>query len=243
MGRFLLSLFAVLLIVAAVLAAAFVLYYQPQTKALEDARQEASLLAQERAALNGRVSDLEHLLDEVRAESEELEAAVQAKEATLAELQSTQDELVAELEQEIADGQIRVRRLRGQLRVDMVDEILFDSGEATLKPEGRTVLKKIASVLANANRTIQVQGHTDNVPIQGRLAERFPTNWELSATRAVNVVRFLHEEAGLDPTTLSATGLSEYRPSESNDTDSGRQKNRRIEILLVPPYEADPEQN
>ena len=240
MSRFLLSLLAVLLTVAAVLAAAFVLYYQPQTKELEDARQDASL-AQERAALNSRVSDLEHLLDEVRAESEELEAEVQAKEAVLAELQSTQDELVAELEQEIADGQIRVQRLRGQLRVDMVDEILFDSGEATLKPEGQTVLEKVASVLAKANRTIQVQGHTDNVPIQGRLAERFPTNWELSATRAVNVVRFLHEKAGLDPTTLSATGLSEYRPSESNDTDSGRQKNRRIEILLVPPYEPDPE--
>ena len=241
MSRFLLSLLAVLLIVAAVLAAAFVLYYQPQTKQLEDARQEASLLAQERAVLKGRVSDLEQLLDEIRAESEELEAAVHDKEEALAELQSTQDDLVAELEQEIADGQIRVQRLRGQLRVDMVDEILFDSGKATLKPEGQTVLKKVASVLANANRTIQVQGHTDNVPIQGRLAERFPTNWELSAARAVNVVRFLHEKAGLDPTTLSATGLSEYRPSESNETDSGRQKNRRIEILLVPPYEPDPE--
>ena len=98
MDRFLLGLFAVLLIVTAVLAAAFVLYYQPQTRELEDARQDASRLAQERAALNGRVSDLEHLLDEIRAESEELEAKVQAKEAILAELQSTQDEL----EQEIA---------------------------------------------------------------------------------------------------------------------------------------------
>lgn len=181
MGRFLLSLLAILLIVAAVLAAAFVLYYQPQTKELEDARREASLMAHERADLNSRVADLEHLLDEVRAESEELEAEVQAKEAVLAELQSTQDELVAELEQEIADGQIQVQRLRGQLRVDMVDEILFDSGQATLKPEGQAVLEKVASVLANANRVIQVQGHTDNVPIEGRLAERFPTNWELSA--------------------------------------------------------------
>ena len=198
-------------------------------------------MAHERADLNSRVADLEHLLDEVRAESEELEAEVQAKEAVLAELQSTQDELVAELEQEIADGQIQVQRLRGQLRVDMVDEILFDSGQATLKPEGQAVLEKVASVLANANRVIQVQGHTDNVPIEGRLAERFPTNWELSAARAVNVVRFLQETANLDPTMLSASGLSEYRPRESNDTDSGRQKNRRIEILLVPPFEPEPD--
>ena len=150
---------------------------------------------------------------------------------------------MSKLEQEIASGQIQVQRLRGQLRVDMVDEILFDSGEATLKPEGQTVLEKVASVLADANRIIQVQGHTDNVPIKGRLAERFPSNWELSAARAVNVVRFLHEKAGLDPRTLSATGLSEYRPRESNESEAGRQMNRRIEILLVPPFEPSPELN
>lgn len=241
MGKWLLGLLAIVLIVAAALAAAYLLYYQPLEQDLEDARREASLLAQERSTLSSRVSDLEHMLGELRTESAELEAQVEAKEAQLAELQATQDELVSELEQEIADGQIQVQRLRGQLRVDMVDEILFDSGEATLKPEGQAILTKVAAVLANANRVIQVQGHTDNVPIRGRLAERFPTNWELSTARAVNVVRFLQEEAGLDPQSLSATGLSEYRPRESNDTDEGRQKNRRIEILLVPPFEPEPE--
>ena len=241
MGKWLLSLLAIVLIVVAALAASYLLYYLPLTQDLEDARREASLLAQERSTLKSRVSDLEHMLGELRTESAELEARVQEKESQLAELQSMQDELVSELEQEIADGQIQVRRLRGQLRVDMVDEILFDSGEATLKEEGKTVLKKIASVLVTANRVIQVQGHTDNVPIKGRLAEYFPTNWELSAARAVNVVRFLQEEAGLDPQSLSATGLSEYRPRATNDTNEGRQKNRRIEILLVPPFEPEPD--
>jgi len=241
MGKWLLGFLVMMVLVAAALGAAFLFYYQPQTKALEDARREASLLAQERSALKSRVSDLEHMLGELRTESAELEADIEAKEAKLAKLQATQDELVSELEQEIADGHIQVERLRGQLRVDMVDEILFDSGEATLKPEGQEVLKRVAAVLANANRVIQVQGHTDNVPIKGRLAERFPTNWELSAARAVGVVRFLQERAGLDPRTLSATGLSEYRPRESNDTEAGRQKNRRIEILLVPPFEPETE--
>lgn len=240
MGKWLLSLLAIVLIVAAALTAFYLLYYLPLTQDLEDARREASFLAQERSTLKSRVSDVEHMLGELRAESSELEARVQEKEAQLAELQSMQDELVSELEQEIADGQIQVRRLRGQLRVDMVDEILFSSGEATLKEEGRAVLMKVASVLVHANRVAQVQGHTDNVPIRGRLAERFPTNWELSAARAVNVVRFLQEEAGLDPQSLSATGLSEYRPRATNDTDEGRQKNRRIEILLVPPFEPEP---
>jgi chemotaxis protein MotB len=237
MGRWLLGLLTVALIVAAAFAAAYLFYYQPQTQELEDARREASLLAQERSALASRVSDLEHMLDELRHESAELEAQVQEREARLAELQSTQDELLSELEQEIADGQIQVERLRGQLRVDLVDEILFDSGQATLKAEGQAVLERVATVLAGANRIVQVQGHTDNVPIKGRLAERFPTNWELSAARAVNVVRFLQDEAGLDPQSLSGTGLAEYRPRASNDTDEGRQKNRRIEILLVPPFE------
>lgn len=240
MGKWLLALLVILVLVAAALATAFVLYYQPLEKDLEDARREASLLAQERATLESRVTDLEHMLEELRNESAELEAQVQEKEAKLAELQATQDELVSELEQEIANGQIQVQRLRGQLRVDMVDEILFDSGEATLKEEGQAVLKRVAGVLAGGNRMVQVQGHTDNVPIKGRLAERFPTNWELSAARAVNVVRFLQEEARLDPQKLAATAHSEYRPRGTNDTEEGRQKNRRIEILLLPPFEPEP---
>jgi chemotaxis protein MotB len=117
----------------------------------------------------------------------------------------------------------------------MVDEILFDSGQATLKPAGVEVLHRVGAVLKKAeNRLIIVQGHTDNVPIVGRLAERFPTNWELSAARAVNVVRFLQEEVGLDPTWLSASSFSEYQPRSDNSTEEGRQKNRRIEILLSP---------
>jgi chemotaxis protein MotB len=90
-----------------------------------------------------------------------------------------------------------------------------------------------------------VQGHTDNVPITGALAKRFATNWELSAARATNVVRFLQDQAKLDPTRLSASGYSEFRPRGPNDTEAGRRQNRRIEILLIPipaavPAEAKP---
>ncbi len=239
MGKWLLGLFVVLLLVAAALGVAYYMYYLPQAQDLEDARREASLCAQERATLRSRISDLEGMLNDLRQESAELEAEIREREERLAEVQSTQNELLSELEQEIADGQIRVERLRGQLRVDVVDEILFDSGEATLKVGGKEVLKRVASVLATADREIQVQGHTDNVPIRGRLAETFPTNWELSAARAVNVVRFLQDEAALPPEHLSASGLSEYRPRAENDTPEGRQRNRRIEILLLPPLEPE----
>src|SRR3990172_3678422 len=118
---------------------------------------------------------------------------------------------------------------------EMVDEVLSDSGEATLKPAGVAVMRKVGAILKkSADRRVEVQGHTDNVPIRGALATRFPTNWELSAARSINVVRFLQDQAGLDPKLLYASASSEYRPRDTNDTDKGRRRNRRIEILLVP---------
>jgi chemotaxis protein MotB len=160
---------------------------------------------------------------------------VAQKQQALDTLRTTQDQLLGELQREIANKQIEVERIRDKLRVDMVDEILFDSGVAEIKPAGAAVLKKIGTILArSADRGIEVQGHTDNVPIRGALTHRFATNWELSAARATNVARFLQDQASVDPKLLSASAYSEFRPRVANDTDEGRRKNRRIEILLVP---------
>lgn len=235
MSRWVSTLVLMVVAVAAAVAAFFLFYYQPQTRKLEEARREASLCVQERSTLKSRLSDLESMLSELKQESAGLAEQVRIKQEELAKVQTTQDQLVAGLQEEIASGQIQVERLRGQLRVDVVDEILFDSGDATVKPAGKDVLKKVAAVLASAERQIRVLGHTDDVPIAGRLAGKYPTNWELSAARAVNVVRFLHEEAGLDPERLSASAQSQYHPRASNETTEGRQRNRRIEILLEPP--------
>ena len=232
------------LLLAVILGALYVLLFQPQQKALEDAERDGSLRAQEAANLRARVNDLEDMLDDLRQTSEELEAVVEEKEQERAAMVATQDELLGELEREISDGQIQVRRLRNMLRVDMVDEILFDSGEATIKPSGREVLTRVGEVLKRAeDRQVVVQGHTDNVQIVGRLAERFPTNWELSAARAVNVARFLQEEVGMDPSRLGAAGFSEYRPRTDNETEKGRQMNRRIEIVLAPIPEEPEKEN
>lgn len=231
------------LLLAVILGALYVLLFQPQQKALEDAERDGSLRAQEAANLRARVNDLEDMLDDLRQTSEELEAAVEEKEQARAAMVATQDALLGELEQEISDGQVQVRRLRNMLRVDMVDEILFDSGEATIKPAGEEILTRVGTVLKRAEeRQVIVQGHTDNVQILGRLAERFPTNWELSAARAVNVARFLQEAVGMDPSRLGAAGFSQYRPRADNETEEGRQMNRRIEIVLAPiPEEPDKE--
>jgi chemotaxis protein MotB len=90
-------------------------------------------------------------------------------------------------------------------------------------------------VLKNTkNKIIRVEGHTDNVPIHSRLQAQYPSNWELSAARATNVVRFLQDQAGIAPERLQAIGMAEYRPVASNKTPAGRGQNRRIEITLVP---------
>ncbi len=228
-------------------AAAFHYFvYRPQQQAMETTRQQLATAEREKAAQKARIADLESVRDSLQRTSSQLHQQVAQKESELATLRSTQDELLEGLKQEIADRQIQVERIRDQIRVDMVDEILFDSGEAILKPGGVEVLKKVGTVLAKVkDRPITVQGHTDNVPIRGALARRFPTNWELSSARATNVARFLQDEAALDPTRLSATAFSEYKPRASNETEEGRRANRRIEILLgslIVPEPAPPQQ-
>ena len=240
----LLGLLLVILLAAG--AAFYLLVLQPQQNALATAEQAAVVCAQQLASLRGQVADLTIIRDQLQRSGAELAEKIAEKEKELVALHSTQDELVAELKNEIADKTVQVERIRDQLRVDLVDEVLFDSGEATLKPAGIAVFGKIGAVLAKAtDRRIEVQGHTDNVPITGALAKRFATNWELSAARATNVVRFLQDQAKLDPTRLCASGYAEFRPKGPNDTAAGRRQNRRIEILLIPipaavPPEAKP---
>jgi len=240
------ALAAGLVLVAVVVGALYWWLYRPQHAELQEAQGRAAeaeaqvtRLEAQVGRLEGRVADLETVRDQLQRTSVDLQEQVAEKEKELLALRSTQDELLTELKQEIADRQIEVERIRDQLRVEMVDEILFDSGEAHLKPEGLAVMKRIGAVLKRAsNRRIEVQGHTDNVPIRGELARRYPTNWELSAARATNVARFLQDTAEVEAALLSAVALSEYRPRDGNDTEAGRRRNRRIEILLGPPLPA-----
>jgi chemotaxis protein MotB len=233
MGKWLLAL---LLVLAAAAGAAYYWLFRPQAQALETCRQESTTIVRQTAELRNRVADLQTIRDQLEKSSTDLKQQVQEKEKELAGLHSTQAELLGQLKQEVADRQVQIEQIKDQLRVEMVDEVLFDSGEAVLKPAGVNVLRKVGGVLKKVeNRRIEVQGHTDNVPIVGALTKRFPTNWELSAARATNVARFLQDETQVDPLLLSAAAYSQYRPRDSNDSDEGRRKNRRIEILLGPP--------
>jgi len=168
-------------------------------------------------------------------DKEELSKDVQAKAGELAQLKGTYDKLEEKMKDEIAHGDIRLTQNGGRLQVDLVDKILFDSGEAVVSKRGEGVLTRVGAVLATIDdKQIQVSGHTDKTPISDKLTAQFPTNWELSAARAINVVRFLTEKASVPPERLIASGYGEYHPIASNKNAAGRARNRRIEILLTP---------
>lgn len=116
------------------------------------------------------------------------------------------------------------------LLVRFLDNVFFDSGKADLKPEAKEIITKVAEILKKNNYSIRIEGHTDNVPMH---SFRFPSNWELSTTRAVNVVRFLIEVNGLEAKRLSASGYADQHPVDSNDTPEGRQKNRRVDMVIL----------
>jgi chemotaxis protein MotB len=153
------------------------------------------------------------------------------KEDEVERLSGTYRGLVDSLQAELKNGQIEIEELRGRLQVRAVDQILFDSGSADIKPEGRKVLAKVAAgIKAVTDREIHVEGHTDNVPIH---TQRFASNWDLSVARALTVAKFL-ASSGVSEKYLAATGYAEQRPIASNDTAEGRHRNRRIEIVLAP---------
>jgi chemotaxis protein MotB len=156
------------------------------------------------------------------------------KEVEVGTVSKTYEDLLSEMKSEIAQGQIAITELKGKLTVDVVDKILFDSGQTEIRPKGRDVLKRVVDILMTVtDKVIRVEGHTDSIPIAGALAKRYPTNWELSAARALNVTRYLEKE-GIDPTLLSAVAFGEHQPIAENDTPEGRAKNRRIAIILLP---------
>lgn len=140
-----------------------------------------------------------------------------------------------EMRQQLESKDVTISKLQGKLTVSIVDRIMFDSGEAILKPDGAAVMQKIADLLtAHPELKIHVIGHTDNVPIRPTAHSRFASNWELSAARALAAVHFLVERAGVDPRRLGAVGYGEFRPIADNSTVDGRAKNRRIAITILP---------
>jgi chemotaxis protein MotB len=199
----------------------------------EELRGQVDTLSTENAELSAR-------LDVERARTAALERWLEedreAEQARLARLRGDYEDIVTALQSEIADKVIALNRAHERLTLTIVDRVLFPSGQAALTPEGRQVMARVGQALARASeRGILVEGHTDDVPIGPELRERFPSNWELSAARATEVVRFLVERGGIAAGRLRAVGRADTEPAASNDSEEGRRQNRRIEIILLPP--------
>jgi chemotaxis protein MotB len=172
-------------------------------------------------------TDLDADLTACRSSEKNLAQQAAAAKELLAEFKS----LTASFQKMIDSGKLAVVFRRGQMVVKLPAAILFPSGSAELSEEGQAALGEVASILRQLRgRRFTVAGHTDNVPV---VQASFLDNWELSAARAVTVTKLLIAK-GMPATSLVAAGYSEYDPVAANAGGAGRQKNRRIEIILAP---------
>ncbi len=205
---------------------------------LEERVHETADLTLKSGELGKSIADLRQRVGTLEGDNarltQELADTQKSREEKVREVSSTYEQLVAKMKGEIDKGQVTISELKGKLTVNMVEAILFDSGRAEVKPEGLVVLSKVIEILKTvSDKSIRIEGHTDNKPIVGPLVQRYPTNWELSAGRAINVARYLQKQ-GIEAASLSAAAFGEFKPVSDNTTLEGRAKNRRIEIVLVP---------
>jgi chemotaxis protein MotB len=216
-------------IISAALVVSIIVYSSlQQKKQFTKVRSELEQLQHAAQQSSNQTSLLQQELTNSHAK---IEALIKEKE----QVRQKQQEMETQMRSALETKDVTISELQGKLTVNILDRVLFASGEAELKPEGEQVLAQVASVLTqHTNRQIYVIGHTDNVPIRGSLYGRIGSNWELSTARAVAAVRFLTEKAGVNPAVLAAVGYGEYHPIASNETAEGRAKNRRIAIVIVP---------
>lgn len=212
---------------------------QDQLRAATDIERLEKVLSERSASAGAAMSEMRQTIDGLeetkRTLTAQLEKEQLARQARIAEMKTTYDQLVDKMESEIERGEITISKLQGKLTVNLVERILFDSGQADLKGAGIQVLHRVGDILKEVtDKEIRVEGHTDNIPISPRLKKTFASNWELSTARATNVVRFLQQHKGIPGARLSVCGYGPYQPIASNETATGRAQNRRIQIVLVP---------
>ena len=174
-------------------------------------------------------------LQKLEAELEKFRKIAEIDREQIDRVLNAQKNLQSDLDSYLQNKQLGIKREKQRITLQLSDQILFDSGSPELKPQGVALLRNVGKVINSrlGELEIQIGGHTDNIPISSKNSP-WPSNWALSAARAVNVVRLLESGAGIDPDLLSAVGYGEHRPIADNSTAAGRARNRRIEMVLVP---------
>lgn len=152
--------------------------------------------------------------------------------------EETMDEIYNEVQKIInsegLDSEIAVKKSERGVLLIFTDDFLFDKGQAVVKTDVKKTLYSLGNILKKYNKNIRIEGHTDNIPIKNNY---FDSNWELSTSRAISVVKYYTEELSanerISPNVFEVAGLGEYSPVAPNDTDENRQKNRRIEVIIL----------
>lgn len=194
---------------------------------IDDANLRIARLMAEMASASKDKNTLQASIEEMTVAISDLEKRRAAAEARVAEFKS----LLAKFKALIAAGKLKVRIVDGRMVVVLATDILFGSGSATLSKDGKVALAEVAQVLTSIpKRNFQVEGHTDDVPIA---TAQYPSNWELAAARAINVLKAM-VEAGLPRGRVSAASFGDARPAMANESAGGKAQNRRIEIIIVP---------
>lgn len=154
------------------------------------------------------------------------------------DLERAKEDLERRLKSEIGDKEVKVEMMDRGLVITFVAEVLFDSGKDILRQEAFIKLEKVASVLNTTVKDLNVgiEGHTDSDPI---VRSGWKSNWELSVARALSVLHYIIDNQGVDPHRLSATGYGEFHPVAPNTSKEGKQRNRRVEIIILPKVEKE----
>jgi len=204
-------------------------------------QQQIELTEQELQAALNTVSTTKNDIKKLEQKKAALQKELSDSRAQMATLKNIEAEtkrrneiyaqFVDRLKTMIDGGQLTVSIEQGRIAINLPNNVLFKSGSANLNSEGSEALTQIAAVLSQfSDRRFQIEGHTDNNPIS---SARFPSNWELSTARALAVVHLL-SGLGVSAENISAAGFGEFHPRASNDSEEGRQLNRRIEIIMQP---------
>jgi chemotaxis protein MotB len=197
-------------------------------------------MVKDRDMVSAEKAELQNQVEQLRADqqalNEKLAQTEQQKQQAHAEIDRQQmiyDNLQAAFSKEQQANQVKIEMMKSGIKVNLANEILFPSGSADLNAQGIDVLKRAAAELKKSPYQTLVAGYTDNVSISAKLKEKYPSNWELAGARSARVVRLLEEE-GVPSVQLISLSFGDNHPVASNDTEEGRSKNRRIEIILRP---------
>jgi chemotaxis protein MotB len=205
-------------------------------------------MADQSAAFTKQLTDLKHKNGDLTTDAANRQALLskskqdllnqQAKLEHLQELMDRQKKAIEEIKKKMSDAlvgfksnELSVAIKNGKVYVSLQENLLFPSGSAVVNPKGKEALGKLAVVLnQNPDITVDIEGHTDSIPIHGK----YQDNWDLSLARSASIVRILTADYKVDPMRVIASGHSQYDPVQPNSTNEGRALNRRTDIILSP---------